>query len=189
MSREQLISRAVTTALGVVEGVGPAQLDARTPCAEFDVRALVNHLLFWGPSLEAAGRKELVPPPAGAESDVDLTTGDWAAELSTRWRALADAWAAPGAWEGTTRMGGPHEMPAAVVGGMVLGEVVVHTWDLAQATDQHPVWDEDLLEHVHQGLVPTARMGRDMGIYGPEVPVPDDAPLLHRVLGLTGRKP
>ena len=53
------------------------QFTNKTPCTEYDVRALVNHLLFWGPSLAGAGRKESVPQPATSESDVDLAAGDW----------------------------------------------------------------------------------------------------------------
>ncbi|WP_228122431.1 TIGR03086 family metal-binding protein [Saccharothrix syringae] len=138
MSREQLIHRAVEVAVEVVSGIGPDQLTAPTPCTDFDVRRLVNHLLFWGPSLEGAARKQAVPPPAGAESDLDLTAGDWAADLTAQLDRTADAWGEPGAWTGTTHMGGPTEMPAEVVGGMVLGEIVVHTWDLARATGQRP---------------------------------------------------
>ncbi len=188
MSREQLIDQAVTTALEVVENIEPDQLDAPTPCAEFDVRRLVNHLLFWGPSLNAAARKQTVPPPAAAESDVDLTTGDWAAELGVLLRDRADAWREPSAWVGTTTLGSPRELPAGMIGAMVLGETVVHTWDLARATGQEPSWDAEVLEFLHADLLQTAQMGRDMGIYGPEVPVPPDAPLIERILGLTGRE-
>ncbi|MEU4740214.1 TIGR03086 family metal-binding protein [Actinosynnema sp. NPDC023658] len=189
MSREQLIDHAVTTALEVVENVGPDQLGAPTPCADFDVRALLNHLLFWGPSLNAAARKEAVPPPAAAETDVDLTAGDWAAELSALLRDRAAAWGEPSAWTGTTSVGSPQQMPAELIGSMVLGETVVHTWDLARATGQAPAWDRELLEHIHADLLGSAQMGRDMGLYGPEVPVPADAPLIDRIVGLTGRTP
>lgn len=189
MPREQLINNALATSLEVVENIKPDQLDAPTPCAEFDVRKLVNHLLFWGPSLEGAARKQLVPPPAAAEADVDLTTGDWVSALTTRLRATASAWSAPEAWTGVTVLGGPNEMPAEMIGGMVLGEAVVHTWDLARATGQAATWDDEVLEFVHADLVRTASMGREMGIYGPEVPVPADAPLIDRIVGLTGRTP
>lgn len=189
MSRELLTGNAVATALEVVENIKPDQLDAPTPCAEFDVRTLLNHLLFWGPSLNAAARKAPVPPPAPAESDVDLTAGDWAGDLSAQLRDRAAAWGEPSAWTGTTTVGGPHEMPAETIGAMVLGETVVHTWDLARATGQAPSWDAELLEFLHADLVRTAPIGRDMGLYGPEVPVPSDAPLIDRILGLTGRTP
>lgn len=189
MSGDQLIGRAVAPVVEVVRNINPDQLDAPTPCAEFDVRRLIHHLLFWLPSLAAAGHKEVVPPPAEAEPDVDLTGGDWSADLVARLEGAAAAWSVPDAWAGTTSMGGPAEMPAETIGGMVLGEVLVHGWDLAQATGQQPAWDFDVLEYVHREVAATAGMGREMGIYGPEIPVPADAPLLQRILGLTGRRP
>jgi uncharacterized protein (TIGR03086 family) len=189
MSREQLIDKAVATALPVVENIKPDQVGEPTPCTEFDVRKLVNHLLFWGPSLNAAARKEPVPTPAAAESDVDLTTGDWAADLAAVLRDRAEAWREPAAWTGTTTLGGPQEMPAEMIGAMVLGETVVHTWDLARATGQAPSWDDEVLEFIHADLLQSSQLGRDMGIYGPEVAVPADAPLIERIIGLTGRTP
>ena len=95
----------------------------------------------------------------------------------------------PEAWHGTTHLGGPDGIPAATVGGMVVGEMLVHGWDLAHATGQQPSWDHDVLEFVHREVETSAELGREMGIYGPEIPVPADASLLHRILGLTGRQP
>ncbi|MEU4444386.1 TIGR03086 family metal-binding protein [Actinosynnema sp. NPDC050801] len=189
MVREQLIDQAVATALEVVENIKPDQVDAPTPCPAFDVRGLVNHLLFWGPSLNAAARKAPVPPPAAAEADVDLTAGDWAADLGALLRDRAAAWGEPSAWTGTTSVGSPQQLPAEMIGAMVLAETVVHAWDLAQATGQAPSWDDDLLAFIHADLVQTAPLGREMGLYGPEVHVPADAPLIDRVLALTGRTP
>ncbi len=189
MSGDQLIGRAAARVVEIVRNIKPDQLDVPTPCAEYDVRKLMNHLLFWGPSLEGAGRKQSVPPPAEVEPDVDLTQGDWAADLVAQLERTTAAWSGPQAWQGTTHMGSPTEMPAAMIGGMVLGELVVHGSDLARATGQQPTWDDDVLEYVYRDVETSAGMGRDMGIYGPEVPVPADAPLLHRILGLTGRKP
>ncbi|WP_447004562.1 TIGR03086 family metal-binding protein [Saccharothrix isguenensis] len=189
MSREQMIDQAVATALEVVENIKPDQSDAQTPCERFDVRKLVNHLLFWGPSLAGAARKQQVAPAAESEFQVDLTTGDWSADLSAHFRSTATAWGEPSAWTGTTSVAGTEEMPAEVIGAMVVGETVVHTWDLARATGQSPTWDDGLLEFVLADLAATAPMGRDMGLYGPEVPVPADAPLIDRIVGLTGRTP
>lgn len=183
------LSTAADAMAAIVRTVSPDQLANRTPCAEFDVRALVNHLLFWGPSLEGAGRKEPVPPPAPAESDVDLTAGDWRGDLLAQLDRLASAWAPEQAWQGTTRMGGPTELPASMIGDMTVGELVVHGWDLARATGQRLDLPADLLTYVHEAVAASAEQGRQMGIYGPEVPVPTGAPTLHRVLGLTGRDP
>ncbi|MGH8794737.1 MAG: TIGR03086 family metal-binding protein, partial [Stackebrandtia sp.] len=131
MSETQHAARAAETFADVVADVKPDQLSAQTPCAEYDVRKLVNHLLFWGPVLEAAARKETVAPRAEAEADVDLTQGDWAGALQAQARRVAAAWSRPEAWRGATRMGGPDEMPAPLIGGMVVVELVVHGWDLA----------------------------------------------------------
>ena len=173
----------------IVHTITPDQLANPTPCAEYDVRALVNHLLFWGPSLEAAGRKEIVPPPAAAESDVDLTAGDWRATLLTQLDRTAEAWTPKEAWEGAARIIGPTETPAPVLGSMIATELVVHGWDLAAATGQTPALDGDLLAYLHEEVSAGAEQGRQMGVYGPEVLVPAGAPTLDRVLGLTGRDP
>jgi hypothetical protein len=57
------------------------------------------------------------------------------------------------------------------------------------ATGQRPGWPAELLEFVHEEVAKTAEQGRAMDVYGPAVTVPDDAPLLDRILGLTGRDP
>ncbi|MFF2088165.1 TIGR03086 family metal-binding protein [Nocardia sp. NPDC058176] len=189
MSETERVALAATPLSKLLRTIEPAHLAASTPCAEFDVRALLNHLLYWGPSLVGAARKEAVPPPAPTESGIDLTAGDWPAALDTHLDELATAWRNPAAWQGTTHMGGPTELPAALVGGMVIGELVVHGWDLARALDTTPTWDDDLLRYVHDETAATADQGRQLGIYGPEVPVPPTAPLLDRILGITGRDP
>lgn len=189
MSGDQLITLATGPAIDVVKNIDPGQLGTQTPCAEYDVRKLLNHMLFWGPSLEGAARKESVPPPAAAESEVDLVDEDWRAKLVALLEQVTESWRNPAAWEGSTHVGGPTEMPASMIGGMVLSEVIVHTADLAQATGQNPVWDKELLDFVHGHIEATAQMGRDMGAFGPEVAVPEGAPTLDRILGLTGRAP
>jgi uncharacterized protein (TIGR03086 family) len=189
MPETHLVARAAAPLLEIVRDITPEQLGAPTPCTEFDVRRLLNHLLFWGPSLEGAARKEAVAPPAETEAEVDLIDGDWRAALEAHIERTATAWSRPEAWDGVTRMGGPTELPASLIGGMLVGELVVHGWDLARATGQHPTWDDELLAYVHDEVAKGAEQGRDMGVYGPEVPVPAEAPVLDRLLGLAGRDP
>ncbi|GAB3824568.1 TIGR03086 family metal-binding protein [Dactylosporangium cerinum] len=183
MDGHLLIGTAAAVTLKVVDGVG--SLDTPTPCAGWDVRALVNHLLHWGPALTAAATKEALDP--GAE--IDRTGGDWRDLLRAQVEETAAAWGAPAAWEGVTWMGGPMELPADLVGGMVLGELVLHGWDLARAGGLHPHWDDALVLRVHDEVARSADMGRQMGVYAAEVPVPATAPPLARVLGLSGRDP
>jgi uncharacterized protein (TIGR03086 family) len=189
MQGHSLVALAATPAVAIVRAIEPDQLGAPTPCSEYDVRRLLNHLLFWGPPLAGAARDAVVAPPAASEQEVDLTGGDWQDRLVGQVDRIATAWGDPDAWEGTTRMGGPDPMPAALIGGMVLTELVVHGWDLARATGQRPQWDGELLDFVYHEVEKTAEYGREIGLYGPAVPVPDTAPVLDRTLALTGRDP
>lgn len=184
-----LVAPATAPIAVIVRELSADLLRAPTPCAGYDVRALLHHLLFWGPVLEAAGRKEAAAPPATAETDVDLVAGDWPAALDALFGRLVTAWGEPAVWAGTTSMGGPAPLPAAMVGGMAIGELVVHGWDLGRAAELAPAWPAEVLEYLHGEVVATAALGREMGVYGPEVSVPPEAPTLDRILGVTGRDP
>ena len=175
MRETALIGLAVPPTVAVVRGVKPDHLDAPTPCRDWTVRGLIGHLREWGPALAAAGRKQEATSPAG--------------DIETVYEDLVAAWSEPAAWQGTTRVGGPQELPAPMIGGMVLAEVVVHGWDLARATGQEVDWDAGLLAVVHREIDATARLGREMGVYGPEVPVDASREPVARALGLTGRDP
>jgi uncharacterized protein (TIGR03086 family) len=170
-----LVDAAMAPTIAIVHRIGPDQLTNATPCAEFDVQALLDHLMAHGPRLEAAARKLKTAP-------------DPAPTLERQLARIADEWREPDAWVGEASMGGD-PMPAALLGGMMLVEVIVHGWDLAMATGQPAEWSEVVLGFVHDEIAKTAEMGQEMGLYGPPVPVPDDAPLLDRTIALTGRSP
>jgi uncharacterized protein (TIGR03086 family) len=186
MSNPLLIARATAPVIGLVRDITPDQLNSPTPCTEYDVRGLVNHLLIWGPSLEGAAHKEsVVPPPP----ETDLTTGDWAADLIRQLERNVAAWSDPAAWEGLTFMAGPSELPAAMVGGMALCELLVHGWDLARGINQQPTWPDDVVTATYEVVAGMAEQGRQAGIFGPEVTVPATASEFDRMIALTGRDP
>ncbi|MFD0580705.1 TIGR03086 family metal-binding protein [Dactylosporangium darangshiense] len=176
MEKHLLLREAALGMLAVVDRVGAGDLGAPTPCAGWDVAALRGHLLEWGPALEGAARKESVPPGAAYDSLREQVT------------RLAEAWGEPAAWAGTTRMA-TVELPAEVVGGMVLGEFVLHGWDLARALGLPVTWDDEVLRLLYAEVARSADQGRSMGVYAAEVPVPSGASLLARTLGLSGRDP
>ncbi|MFS0698757.1 TIGR03086 family metal-binding protein [Cellulomonas sp. 179-A 4D5 NHS] len=186
MSNPDLLARAAEPLLRLVPTVSADQLGGPTPCSAWDVRALVDHLLRWAPALEAAGRRTTAP--AHHDQIDDLPPGAWADELAARVRRTVDAWSRPDAWEGSTALDG-FTLPASVVGGMLVGELVVHGWDLARATGHEPGWDDDVLTYLHGEVAYSARTGREMGVYGPERTVPGSATVLDRTLALTGRDP
>ncbi|UQW99406.1 TIGR03086 family metal-binding protein [Streptomyces sp. RerS4] len=172
----------------LVTGVPEAGLGGRTPCPAYTVGDLLGHLAGLAVAFRDAARKDL-----GSTTD---TSPDAAApRLPDRWREelpqvldeLAEAWKDPAAWTGMTRAGGV-DLPGDVAGAVAADELVIHGWDLARATGQEYAPDEAALRASHTFLLAAAQ-DPDGGAFGPVVPVPEDAPLLDRAVGLSGRDP
>ncbi|MGW4060253.1 TIGR03086 family metal-binding protein [Amycolatopsis sp. NPDC004747] len=163
-------------------------LTAPTPCAGYDVRGLLNHLLYWGPWLIAAGRRAEPPSPAVGEAEAALVADGWRVDLEKQTEVLVSVFEAPSAWTGTTALGSA-PMPSAVVGAMVLGEFVLHGWDLARAGGRPCSFAPEATTAVYESAVAMGDRARSMGVYGPEVPVAAGAPPLERALGAAGRDP
>ena len=181
------VARAAAEMKKISGAVRSDQLERVTPCREYDVRALVNHLMFWAPVLARAGRKQ--PVLSGRDEDAqDVTHGDWQTSYAAQLDDLVAAWGEAGAWEGMTRMTGP-DFPASFAGAMTVVELVVHCWDLAVATGQDFHCDEDVAAVGYQAISQMAEQGRAMGAFGNEVSVPNSASPLDRVLGVSGRDP
>lgn len=185
-----MMAKAAPPLVAVTRNIKPDQLDARTPCPDWDVRALVNHLMLWSAfRSELAARKQQAPADAPITEETDFTAqGDWPETFATQLDKAVAAWSEPGATEGETGLAGG-SMPARMIGMMMLGELVVHGWDLARATGQQLEADPVVLEAVHEMATAMGDQGRKMGAFGDEVEIGEDAPMLDRVLGLSGRDP
>ncbi|WP_159766654.1 TIGR03086 family metal-binding protein [Streptomyces sp. HM190] len=173
----------------LARAVADEELSAATPCPAYAVRHLLGHLLGLCVAFRDAARKDLGPTtdtdPGAALPDIGP---DWREALPRTLGELAEAWRDPAAWTGDTRAGGV-PLPGAVAGAVAVNELVVHGWDLARATGQAYEPDPDALAASHAFLAASVGApGRDR-IFGPVVPVPDDAPLLDRAIGLSGRDP
>jgi uncharacterized protein (TIGR03086 family) len=165
--------------------VADAQLDAPTPCAGLPVSGLLVHVLGLARAFAAAAAKQPDPGPA---PEPPTLPADWRAVLPAALDALAEAWRAPGAREGTTSAGGV-AMPAAAMAAVALDELVLHGWDLARATGQ-PYRPEPAEVEACLGFVAAAARPEGVpGLFGPPVPVAPDAPALDRLLALSGRDP
>ncbi|GGU88390.1 TIGR03086 family protein [Streptomyces albospinus] len=173
----------------LAENTAEGQLAAPTPCEEYAVRHLLGHLVGLTAAFRDAARKDLgpttsTPPDAGLP---DVETG-WRETLERRLGELVAAWRAPEAWEGETQVGGV-TLPAAVVGRFALDELVVHGWDLARATGQEYAPDGPALDVSYALLAASADDPGRGTIFGYPVPVAQGAPLLDRVVALSGRRP
>lgn len=177
---------------GVVNGVREADLPLRTPCEDYTVGDIVDHLMGLTLAFRIAAEKADDPvtgtPPAPGAANLDP---QWRTELPRRLDALVTAWRDPAAWQGETKAGGV-TLPAEVMGLVAMNELVVHGWDLARATGQAYTVDaptaDAVLVFLEQSAEETGGQGTP-GLFGPVVPVPADAPALDRAVGLSGRDP
>jgi uncharacterized protein (TIGR03086 family) len=176
----------------LVSGVADDRLDQPTPCPGYTLGDLLDHVGGLAIGFTSAATK------AGGDAGSRGPAGD-ASRLESGWRTrivrdlvgMAEAWRDPAAWSGMTRAGGV-DLPGEVAGLVALDELVVHGWDVTRASEQPDDCDEESLEAVQRFLVPMAGPGQAAlreGLFGPVVEVAVDAPLLDRVIGLTGRQP
>jgi len=160
-------------------------LNGPTPCEAYTVGDLLQHVHGSVLAFTAAAVKQ--PLDGGPTGDASLLPPDWRTAIPHDLDALVAAWRDPAAWEGMTAAGGV-DLPGEVAGVVALDELVVHGWDLARATGRSGEYDGPELPAVQQWVEQFSPAGTD-GLFGPSVPVPEDAPLLHRILGRAGRDP
>jgi len=176
----------------LIGGVPEELLDAATPCPAYTVGDLVDHvggaaLAFSGAAVKDTGDAT----SQGPSGDASRLSDDWRTRIPRDLAALADAWRDPEAWTGMTKAGGV-DLPGEVAGLVALDELVVHGWDVARATREAYEVDVPSLEAVQAFVAQFSQPGMEearAGLFGPVIEVPEDAPLLDRVIGLTGRDP
>ena len=183
----------------VVAGVRDEQLGDPTPCPDYTVGDLLDHVTGLALAFGNAARKlpSLTPEDGGTPPGVPPRPSasrlprDWRERTARRLDALVAAWREPAAWDGETEAGGVR-MPAAEMAVVALDELVLHGWDLARATGQPFRCDDVSAAVVLQFTTATAQPGQEAareGLFGARVAVPDDASVFERALGLSGRDP
>ena len=181
-----LMERALDQTGGLITAIDASQAGLATPCAGWDVRALVSHLA--GQDLRnflVSARGE----SADWQAPDDDIGDDRAAVFRERAESLRAAWRAADLDRLVAGPGG--EAPLRLRADQQITELAVHDWDLARATGQPTRLDPALAEHAlrwsRQMLRPEFR-GPDKA-FGLEVPVPEDAPVYDRLAGWFGRDP
>jgi uncharacterized protein (TIGR03086 family) len=170
-----------------VEAVADDQWGLPTPCSDWDVRALVRHLvyenlwtvpLFEGKTVEAVGDR--------FEGDL---LGD---DPKAAWRHSAEqalaAVGAAGAVDRTVHLSFG-DFPGAEYAMQLTTDLAVHAWDLARGIGADDHIDGGLAEACYQAVLPMEPMLRASGLFGDTVDVGDQTDTQSRLLGVLGRQP
>lgn len=176
---------------GLLALVSDDELSKPTPCPAYSLGDLIDHVGGFALAFTGAAKKSREYSEQTPSGDVSRLGEDWRVRIPRDLAALARAWREPDAWTGMTRIAGM-DAPAAMVGSTVADEVAVHGWDVARALGQAYDCEPEVLEAARAFLMrfasPDAPAGPDVA-FGPSRQVPDDAPLLDRVVALAGRDP
>ena len=164
----------------VLRGVPADDRGNATPCTEFTVAQLTDHL---------TGSIMFLGGAAGAEfpeATATVPEPSLEARVAAAAQATLEAWRARGL-DGTVRVRGG-DMPAALALGIMSIEFLVHAWDYARATGQKLEVSDELAGHVLDVagtiITPDVRSG---GSFAPPVPQGADAGRLDRLIAFTGR--
>ncbi len=188
MDNVALMKQVIASTDKVVRGVDASQLGLQSPCTEWTVRDVINHItggstMFAVCVEEGSVPDDLLGTLMGGDNLGDDYVGAWKSASS---RAIA-AFEAPGALDKTVKL--PFgEMPAGVAINIAIFDVLTHAADIASATNQ-TIEDTALidtaLEFGHEMIGPELRVP---GVFDSEQPAPDNATPTVRLLAFAGRK-
>jgi uncharacterized protein (TIGR03086 family) len=187
MNLHDEMTDAADAAARTVANVSADQFALPTPDADWDVQALLNHLIVWTSySLEVRAR--------GESAGDDVTGRDFAGQpgFADDYRRQLDralaAWSDPAVWDKSFNMMGS-ATPAADVAALNLAEMVLHGWDLAAATGQRYQVSDRAAAAALKAVAANADLFRQYDGFADPVAVPAGATVLDQVLGLSGRDP
>jgi uncharacterized protein (TIGR03086 family) len=170
-----LYERASEWAASKVAGA-TTSLDAATPCDDWNVRTLMNHMLETQRYFVGSARGEEVSPPS--PKPPELLSDDPVADFERVRAEVLSTFAKPGVIEKT----GPSL-------GIAFADQLLHGWDLAKATAQNATMPEGLPEAAYEMIHGRFTDDQRKGVFNPEVAVTSEASAQERLLAYTGRVP
>jgi uncharacterized protein (TIGR03086 family) len=180
----ELLEQAIATTRGVLVNVSKDQLGDDTPCAQWKVSDLVNHIVGGQYFFESGA---LGAPPAGG--DTDFSAGDFVAAFDEGAQRCVAAFSTDGVMDKmlTLPFG---QMPGSAFVGLATTDTFAHGWDLAKATGQDtdlaPELAAQLLVGARQAIQPAFR-SEDGAVFGLEQTAPDGACSADQLAAFLGR--
>jgi uncharacterized protein (TIGR03086 family) len=180
--------QAMTQTESIVAAVEPGQLTNPTPCAEYDVRALLSHIVGGLNRVAIVGEGgDALARPARAD---DVTDDGWLAAYQ------AASQRARRAWSDDAKLDALVEVPWGKIPGRFaiagyIQEILTHGWDLAQASGQPTERDPELAFFALAGakrILPPKPRGGEIP-FGPVIPVPPDTAPYAQLAAWLGRQP
>lgn len=183
-----LFAQAVDQAERQVAAVRPAELRNSTPCADYDLRALLGHMVAVLRKLAHVGTGR----DARDITDVidGITDTGWATAFAQARRDVDGIWAEDALLDRSVALPWA-TLPGRVALDAYTHEFTAHSWDVAQATGRLADLDPALAERALDGFATFAPAdSRDeKGPFGPVVPASDNADAYTRLATYLGRRP
>lgn len=184
MNESEAFRRASDGFMERARRISPEQWSAATPCTEWDVRALVNHVggeYLWVEELMAGKTIAEV----GDSLNGDVLGTEPLETLERAHRAAVASLEEPGALDRTVHLSFG-DTPAVEYAKQMIIDSTIHAWDLARAIGADDRLDPELVEMAYAELAPQADQWRSGGVFGPEKE-PADNSTQAKLLALSGR--
>ncbi|MET9508211.1 TIGR03086 family metal-binding protein [Streptomyces flavidovirens] len=185
-------SEALALFGGHVHAVREDQWQAPTPCTDWSVRDLVNHLTveqLWVPPLVTEQRttEEGADGAFGFDPDGDALGDDPVAVWDRAATGAREAFTAPGALERTVQLS-YGETPCSAYCSQMVADLVVHAWDLARAIGADERLPDDLVNFAVREVGPYSAELEKSGLFAAPVEPPPGADVQTKLLSLLGRR-
>lgn len=184
MNESEAFRRASDGFMERARRIRPEQWSAATPCTEWNVRALVNHVggeYLWVEELMAGKTIAEV----GDRLNGDVLGDDPLATLERAHSAAVASLEQPGALLRTVHLSFG-DTPAVEYAKQMIIDSVIHSWDLARGIGADDTLDPELVDMAYAELLPQADQWRSGGVFGPET-APGDDSTQAKLLALSGR--
>jgi uncharacterized protein (TIGR03086 family) len=182
----QLYAKAMAATRAYIEEVRPDQWLASTPCTEWDVRQVANHLIgenLWAAELYQGRTIQDV----GSKLDGDLAGNDPAAAYRSSVDVVSGTVTTSDAMEATCHLSFG-DYSGSDYASQLFMDTLIHGWDIAKATQQDTRLDAELVAACLPIAEQITSQFRSAGVFGENLPVGADADAQTRLLALVGRK-